>query len=175
MKEGRPYKGILYLGGIIVNGKVYVIEFNARWGDPEAQVVVPRMKIDLFKMGLSVVRGDIKDLKIITDEKVYVAVAGVSKGYPQDYSRVKGKQIFGLEAAETVEGVEIYGAGIKVKDKKNYADGGRLFYVVGEGSDVTQAREKAYRVMSEISIEGNNLHYRKDIGWRDVKRLRKSS
>src|SRR3989344_3939318 len=71
-----------------------------------------------------------------------------------------------------VDGVTIYGAAVKVEEGKYFANGGRLFYVVGEGEDVIQARQRAYEAMERISVEGNNLHYRTDIGWRDVERMR---
>lgn len=172
--ENKPYKGVLYLGGMLVrkqNGnKVYVVEFNSRWGDPEAQVIVPGIKNDIFELGMQAVDGNIKDLKVETDNKARVVVAGMSRGYPGNYDSVKGKRIFGLEEATKMDGVKVYGAGTKVIDGKYYAAGGRLFYVMGEGTDVIEARERAYSAMSKIFIEGNNLHYRTDIGWRDADR-----
>lgn len=176
-EEKIVYKGVLYLGGMAVktNGQIrpYVIEFNARWGDPEAQVIIPGIENDLFDISLSLHKGDINSLNIKTDGKARVVVAGVSKGYPQDYSSVKGRRIYGLDEAKSVKGVRVYGAGIKVINKLHYASGGRLFYIVGEGRNVIEARQKAYEAMSLVSVEGNNLHYRTDIGWRDVARLRK--
>ena len=175
--QGRRYNGILYLGGMLLgNGgglKPYVVEWNARWGDPEAQAIVPGIKTDLFEMGLSVASGDMRGLDISVDDKSRVVVAGVSSGYPGDYSAVNGKQIFGLEDAMAVSGVEVYGAGVSVRNGKYYANGGRLFYIVGEGSDVMEARVMAYSAMSLVSTEGDNLHYRKNIGWRDVARLQR--
>lgn len=170
-KENRPYKGVLYLGGIVVKGKVYVIEFNARWGDPEAQVILPSIVQDLYQVSQAIILGNIKKLKVKQDRKVRVVIAGVSKGYPVDYSKVKGKKVFGIEKVQKIPGIKIYGAGIKKVGRNYIAQGGRLFYIVGEGRDVIEARQNAYFAMSMISIEGNNLHYRKDIGWRDVERL----
>lgn len=177
--EKRPYKGVLYLGGMAVKGKgkltPYVIEFNARWGDPEAQVILPGLLNDLFEVSMAIVKGNIKNLQLQTDGKARVVVAGASKGYPGDYSMVKGKQIYGLSEAKKVEGVKIYGAGIKEEGGKYHANGGRLFYIVGEGENVIEARRKAYEAMSLVSIEGNNLHFRTDIGWRDVERIKKGT
>jgi phosphoribosylamine--glycine ligase len=174
-KIGRPYTGILYVGGMIIETErglqPYVIEFNARWGDPEAQVIIPGLQIDLFEMNMAVARRNITKIKITVDKKARVVVAGVSKGYPINYSEVKGKQIFGLAKASKVRGVMILGAGVKRVDKNEYANGGRLFYVIGEGKTVIEARKKVYKALSLLSIEGDNLHYRTDIGWRDVKRL----
>ena len=177
-KPAGGYRGILYLGGMAVkiNDKLepYVIEFNARWGDPEAQVIVPGLNVDLFEMGMETAKGTLRRINVSDDGRVRVAVAGVAKGYPRfkEYSQVQGKEIFGLEEAGKIDGVIIYGAGIKIEDRKHYANGGRLFYIVGEGKNVFQARDRAYEAMGKIRIEGNSLHFRKDIGWRDVKRLR---
>lgn len=175
--EGRSYKGVLYLGGMIIRlkGKLtpYVIEFNARWGDPEAQVILPGIVNDLFEVSMAIAQGNIKNLKIRTDGKTRIVVTGASKGYPDNYEEVKNKQIYGLKEAKKIDGVKVYGAGIKENHGKYYAHGGRLFYIVGEGKNVIDARQKAYEAMSLISIEGNNLHFRTDIGWRDVERLKK--
>ena len=151
----------------------YVIEFNARWGDPEAQVILPGITNDLFEVSMAIAQGNIKNLKIKTDGKARVVVTGASKGYPRNYEEVKNKQIFGLKEAKKIEGIKIYGAGIKEENGRYYASGGRLFYIVGEGKTVIDARQRAYEAMSLISIEGNNLHFRTDIGWRDIERLRK--
>lgn len=177
-KPGGGYRGILYLGGMAVkiNDRFdpYVIEFNARWGDPEAQVIVPGLNVDLFEMGMEAAKGTLRRIKVSDDGKVRVAVAGVAKGYPrsQEYSQVKGKQIFGLDEAKKIDGVIIYGAGVKIEDGKHYINRGRLFYVVGEGKDILQAKDRAYEAMEKVRIEGNNLHFRTDIGWKDVQRLR---
>lgn len=177
-QEGKPYKGILYLGGIVIRERSelapYTIEFNARWGDPEAQVIIPGIVNDLFEISMAIAEGDIASLNIVTDGKARVVVAGTSKGYPRDYTLVEGKRVFGLEEAARIDGVRLYGAGVRVEDGKYYASGGRLFYLIGEGKDVIEAREKVYRAISVTSVEGNNLHFRTDIGWRDVERIRGS-
>ena len=170
---GESFVGVLFLGAMITEKKprVKLLEYNARWGDPEAQVIVPGLEVDFFELGMAISEGRLHKMKIMKDNKVRVAVAGVAKGYPGDHSAANNKQIFGLEAAKKIDGVTIYGAAVKVEDEKYYANGGRLFYVVGEGDNVIEAREKAYAAMGEISIEGDNLHYRTDIGWRDVQRI----
>jgi phosphoribosylamine--glycine ligase len=174
-KIGRPYTGILYLGGMVVteNGqqKIYVIEFNARWGDPEAEVLMPGLQSDMFEMAHAVASGDIRSLSVRVNKKARVAVVGASKGYPGDYSAVKGKEIFGLSQAAAQPDITLFGAAVKKVNGTHIANGGRLFHVVGEGRDVIDARAKAYAAMSLISIEGDNLQYRHDIGWRDVARL----
>lgn len=169
-KEGRPYTGVLYLGGMVVDGKVYVIEFNARWGDPEAEAIIPSIKNDFIEIADAIIFGKLKSLKIDTDKKIRVVVAGTAKGYPVDYQSVKGKKVLGLEKAQNL-GVKIYGAGIKKMDGNWVVNGGRVFYIMADGKNVVEAREKVYKVMAQINIEGDNLHYRSDIGWRDVARL----
>jgi len=176
MKEsGIPYKGVLFLGGMAVEklgvNVPHVVEFNSRWGDPEAQVLLPGIENDLFEMNSRIIRGNFRDYEVRTDNKVRVAVAGASKGYPEDYSHVTGKEIKGLDAVGDMDGVLLYGAGVVRLDGKYYANGGRLFYVVGEGDDVIEARGRVYEAMNYISIDGDNLHFRTDIGWRDVERL----
>lgn len=174
--EGRPYKGVLYLGGMAIksNGSLSpsVIEFNARWGDPEVQVVLPGLVNDLFEVSMAIANGDISTLPLQTDGKSRVVVTGASRGYPGDYKDVRGKQIYGLNEARSIDGVRLYGAGVGEEDGKHYAQGGRLFYIVGEGETVIDARRRAYEAMSLVSIDGNNLHFRTDIGWRDVARVR---
>jgi len=167
------YQGMIYLGGITNNGKIKNIEYNARWGDPECQVVVPGIKTDYVDIVQAVLRQDLGRLKIEEDDKVRVCVVGASKGYPDDYSDVNGKQIFGVNDAMSMEKVSVYGAGIAMVEGKMYAQGGRLFSIVGEGADIIEAKQNAYAAMACISIEGNNLHYRTDIGWRDVERVLK--
>jgi len=171
--EGAPYVGILYLGGISAGGQPINIEYNARWGDPECQAVLPSLETDYVEMVLACLDGQLEKMKIQQDTKSRVCVVGASRGYPDDYSAVKGKRIYGLKKAMEVEGVTVFGAGINVCNGKFYANGGRLFSVVGEGNDVIEARQKAYSAIAHISIEGNNLHYRTDIGWRDVERTLK--
>ncbi|MDP2632816.1 MAG: phosphoribosylamine--glycine ligase [Candidatus Curtissbacteria bacterium] len=168
-KIKRPYRGVLYLGGMIdYGGKVYVVEFNARWGDPEAQVIIPSIKNDLYEMEQQILSGNIKKIKLKKDNKYRIVVTAASKGYPNDYSNVTGRQIKGLDK---VINVQIFGAGIRLSGKKYIAGGGRLFYVMAEGRNVQEARTKAYNALSKIKIERNNLHFRRDIGYRDLARL----
>ena len=171
VKIGRPYIGILYLGGLIdKQGKVQVIEFNARWGDPEAQVLIPAIKNDFYSLMSNALRGNLQ--KIIKDKKYRVVVTAASKGYPGNYNQTIGKEIKGLD--ELLKNrVKIYGAGVAKKGKRLVVNGGRLFYVLGEGKNVAEARKKAYNVFSQVSVTNNGLHYRKDIGYRDLERLKR--
>lgn len=173
-KEGRPYKGILYVGGIITNppagGGIKIIEFNARWGDPEAEVILPSIQTDYLDIVEAVLQKNLAKTKIVFDKKVRISIAGCAKGYPQDYAAVKGKEVLGLEKAMKLPGISIFGAGIARKNNKFFVNGGRVFHLVAEGKDIGEAQKRAYSAMAKISIEGNNLHYRKDIGWRDIER-----
>jgi phosphoribosylamine--glycine ligase len=172
-KEGRPYVGILYLGAILVGKKVYVIEFNARWGDPEVEVILPGVQSDWFEVSLAVAQKKLNKMKIRVDTKVRVSVAAASRGYPGDYKNVKGKQIFGLEKISKLSDIKVYGAGVSKPNGKLVVSGGRIVHIVGEGKNVIEARQKAYQALSLLSVAENNLYYRTDIGWRDVERLRK--
>lgn len=172
-KEGRPYKGILYLGGMKTLQGVKIIEFNCRWGDPEAEVILPSIKGDYLTIVKAILSGKLKNLRVSMDNKVRISIAGCAKGYPGDYSKVKGKEIFGLASAMKLPGITIFGAGIKRKGNKFFANGGRVFHLIAEGKDIADVREKAYKAMAQISIAGNNLHYRTDIGWRDLERMKK--
>lgn len=174
-KMGIKYKGILYLGAIYLPNrkKVYIIEWNARWGDPEAQVILPGLKTDLFELGQAVVKQKLKNINIQTDSKYRIAIAGVSLGYPHDYQKVLGKQIHGLDEVIKMNEIKLYGAGVKKEGDRYYAAGGRLFYVVGEGDNPIDAKERACSAMARVSVEGNNLHFRTDTAWQDVERFRK--
>lgn len=175
--EGLSYNGVLYLGGIVVEGKVFIIEYNARWGDPEVECILPGIKNDWFEVSLAVSENKLSD-RIIRDNLSRIVVAACSLGYPEDYSQVTGKEILGLNDLITVPGIKVYGAGTKLVDGKYFAKGGRLFYVVAQGKDVIEAREKAYSALEKVSIPGtqeNLLHFRKDIGYRDVERIKTSS
>lgn len=166
-KDGRTYKGVLYLGAMVVAGKVFVIEFNARWGDPEAEVIVPGIKNDIFEMGMKIAQGKLGGFKIKTDGLVRVAVTGSSRSTIE----VKKRKLFGLNESIKIKGVTAYGVRVSKIKGEYFALSGRLFHIVGAGKNITEARQKAYGAISLIHIEGNNLHYRTDIGWRDVERV----
>lgn len=170
-QEDRPFSGILYLGGMVTKNGVEIVEFNARWGDPEAEVILPSIKNDYLDIVESVLQKNLAKTKIVFDNKVRISIAGCAKGYPQDYSAVKGKEIFGLEKAMKLPGITVYGAGIAKKNDNWIVTGGRVFHLVAEGKDIVEAQKRAYDAMKKINIEGNNLHYRTDIGWRDVERV----
>lgn len=167
-KEGRVYKGILYLGAMVVGGKVFVIEFNSRWGDPEAEVLVPAVMNDFYELGLMIEHGKLNTVKLRTDRKTRVAVTGSLRPGVE----AKKRELLGLSEVLKLKGVTIYGSRVFIENKKYFVSQGRLFHVVGVGNSITSARRKAYEAMSLLYIEGNSLHYRIDIGWRDLERTR---
>ncbi len=172
-KEKRVFKGIVYLGGIVAKenntDKVYVIEYNARWGDPEAEVLIPGIKSDLFEIGMAVAKGTLETAKIIIDNKARVAVTAALK--PGENAQKVKRRLFGLEKVLKLNTIKVYGTRVFVENKKHTVSEGRLFHIVGEGKNVIEARRRAYEALSIIYVKGNNLHYRTDIGWRDVERL----
>jgi phosphoribosylamine--glycine ligase len=167
-KEGRPYVGILYLGAMLTKNGVKIVEFNARWGDPESEVLIPALKTDYLTIVESALAKKI--IKIQLDKFLRISIAGCSLGYPIDYSKVKGQPVIGLQKAAFIPGVSIFGAGLVRRNKQFLVNGGRVFHLVGEGKTLLEARAKAYGAMAMVSILGDNLHYRTDIGWRDLER-----
>ena len=169
--EGINYIGMLYLGGMVVKEQPVCIEYNSRWGDPECQAVLPSLKTDYLTLIKACLQGKLASINIEQDAKSRVCVVGASRGYPNDYSQVTGKSIHGLEGVLKMEGINLLGAGISIRDGKFYANGGRLFSIIASADNLPDAREKAYAAISHIHIEGNNLQFRPDIGWRDVERF----
>ncbi|MFZ5955619.1 MAG: phosphoribosylamine--glycine ligase [Nanoarchaeota archaeon] len=165
------YCGILYASGMLSQNKIFLIEHNARWGDPEAQTILSGYKGDYFNLVQSCLNQTLAQTKIDEDDLTRVCIVGSSRGYPYDYNDILGKRIFGIEEAVKLKDIEIFGAGIEMEDGKFYVNGGRLFSVVGSGKNILEARQKAYEAISLIHVEGNNLHYRTDIGFRDVERF----
>ncbi|MFH1846139.1 MAG: phosphoribosylamine--glycine ligase [Candidatus Omnitrophota bacterium] len=161
--EGITYKGVLYIGLMITDAGVKVLEYNVRFGDPETQVVVPRLKSDLAELLMRAAEGDISGLELEWDKKEYVCVVCASAGYPGDYD--KGKLITGLDEARKL-GALVFHAGTQVEDNGIVTFGGRVLNVVGCGEGIQQAIENTYKAVKQINFEG--MHFRKDIGHRAV-------
>ena len=167
-EEGHPFKGILYAGLMITEEGPKVLEFNVRFGDPEAQVILRRLKTDLVDVCQSVIEGNLIDsLEWIPETAICVVLA--SKGYPGKYE--KGKVITGIEEAEKIDNVVVFHAGTAIKDGKLVTNGGRVLNVTALGKDVVEARENVYKSIEKIHFDG--MHYRKDIGLKALKRLGK--
>ena len=159
-KEGRPFKGCLYFGLMITPNGPKVIEYNARFGDPEAQVVLPRLKTDLVDICEAVIDEKLSDLDIEWDNGAAACVVMASGGYPVSYK--KGIEMFGLNDNGGVDGAIVYHAGTKYENGKFYTNGGRVLGVTATADTLDEALEKAYAAVEKISFEG--AHYRHDIG-----------
>lgn len=159
-KEGRPFKGCLYFGLMITPNGPKVIEYNARFGDPEAQVVLPRLKTDLVDICEAVIDEKLSDLDIEWDNGAAACVVMASGGYPVSYK--KGIEMFGLNDNGGVDGAIVYHAGTKYENGKFYTNGGRVLGVTATADTLDEALEKAYAAVGKISFEG--AHYRHDIG-----------
>jgi len=151
VSEGRPFRGVLFAGLMITKDGPKTIEFNARMGDPETQVVLPRLKTDLAEIVLAALNGKLADVKVEWDDEAAVCVVLASEGYPASYP--KGKEITGLSEAEAL-GALIFHAGTAEKDGKIVTNGGRVLGVVGRGKDIASARAHAYEAVKHIHFDG---------------------
>ncbi len=160
--EGINYRGVLYGGFMLTESGPKVVEFNARFGDPETQVVLPRLKSDLVDVMLAVAAGDLEGIELEWDESWAISVVLASAGYPGDYE--KGKAITGIEAAEELPGVKVYHAGTSIADDGTtiFTNGGRVLNVTAMGSTFKEAQDLAYKACDLIEFEGKQL--RRDIG-----------
>jgi phosphoribosylamine--glycine ligase len=158
--EGRKFKGILYFGLMLTADGPRVIEYNSRFGDPEAQVVLPALKTDIVEIFDAIIDERLDSVKIEWDDKAAVCVILASGGYPAKYAT--GLEISGLDEAETDPDVIIFHAGTKLESGKYYTAGGRVLGVTAVAETMEQAREKAYTAVKKVSFEG--MHYRRDIG-----------
>ncbi|MGA7826343.1 MAG: phosphoribosylamine--glycine ligase [Geobacteraceae bacterium] len=158
--EGRPYKGVLYAGLMIDNGEIKTLEFNARFGDPECQPLLMRMKSDIVPILLATARGDISSVKLEWHDKAAVCVVMAAGGYPGDYR--KGDQISGLDKAAAIKDLFVFHAGTAGKDGEYSTNGGRVLGVTALGDTVKDAITRAYDGVAAISWPG--VQYRTDIG-----------
>lgn len=158
---GLDYRGTLYGGFMLTPAGPKVVEFNARFGDPETQVVLPRLESDLVDIMLAVAQGRPEDIELSWSDTWAVCVVLASEGYPGSYE--KGKVILGIEEAEAIDGVMVFHAGTKRNaDGELVTNGGRVLNVVALGDTFEQARERAYEACDLINFEGKQL--RSDIG-----------
>ncbi len=159
-QEGCPYQGVLYAGLMITAEGPKVLEYNARFGDPETQVLMPMIKEDLLPILEASAAGNLKDQQVEINTGACVAVVLASGGYPASYE--KGKIITGLDklAAETI----VFHAGTALKEGQLVTDGGRVLAVVSRGSSIADAIQKVYQEVTKVSFEGR--HFRHDIGRR---------
>ena len=158
--EGCPFKGCLYFGLMLTKDGPRVIEFNARFGDPETQVVLPRLRSDLMKIMLACREGTLNALDIQWDDGAAACVVMASPGYPDAYP--KGLPITGLDQNGQVEGAIVYHAGTAMKDGALVTNGGRVLGITATGGALQEALRAAYDAVERIHFEG--AHYRRDIG-----------
>lgn len=167
-KEGRTFKGCLYFGLMLTPKGPKVIEYNCRFGDPETQVVLPRLKTDIIDIFEAINSGTLAELDIEWADEACACVIAASGGYPKSYP--KGIEITGLENGQK-DGVIVYHAGTAIKDGKLVTSGGRVLGVTALGSDLQQALDKAYAALDEIHFD--NMHFRHDIGKKALAALNK--
>jgi phosphoribosylamine--glycine ligase len=158
--DGTPYIGFLYAGLMLTCAGPKVIEFNVRFGDPEAQVVMPLVASDLHPLLAAAADGALGTNGVVLKPQVSVGVVLASAGYPGEVAT--GQRIDGLEDAASIDGVTIFHAGTAMKDNHVVTAGGRVLTVVAVGDDYAQARSRAYEAVARIRFDG--MQYRRDIG-----------
>ncbi|MBU2439843.1 phosphoribosylamine--glycine ligase [bacterium] len=163
--EGREYKGVLYAGLVLTKEGPKVLEFNARFGDPETQVVLPRLKTDLVDILNAVIEGSLHKINIEWNNNSAVCVVAASGGYPGKYQ--KGKVISGLERLEKMKDIIAFHAGSKFQDGEIVTSGGRVLGITAWGDTISKAKGKAYKGVKEIYFE--DMYYRKDIAAKAIK------
>ena len=157
-KDGIDYKGFVFIGLIIVKDEPIVIEYNVRMGDPETEVVIPRLKSDLVELFIAIANQTLDQISLEIDDRSATAIMIVSGGYPEDYE--KGKVISGIE---NVEDSMIFHAGTKIENGKIVSNGGRVLAVTSYGDNFGEAIKKSYQNIAKLHFD--TMYYRKDIGF----------
>jgi phosphoribosylamine--glycine ligase len=157
-KDAIPYKGFVFIGLINVKGEPIVIEYNVRMGDPETEVVIPRLKNDLVELFIAVSNQKLDEIQLDVDERTATTVMVVSGGYPEDYE--KGKEISGLDQ---IQDSIVFHAGTKTENGKVVSNGGRVLAVTSYGNDYQEAVKKSYQNIEKLHFD--TMYYRKDIGF----------
>jgi phosphoribosylamine--glycine ligase len=168
--EGRPFIGVLYCGLMMTARGPMVLEFNARFGDPETQALLPRLDSDLLEAFEACVEGRLSEHELRWSSSASACVVAASSGYPGKFET--GFPILGLETAAAVEGVEIYHAGTALKDGALFTSGGRVLAVAATAADLEGALDRCYEAISRICYTG--IYFRKDIGFRALSTEQKS-
>ena len=164
-KEGKVYKGVLYAGLMMTKNGPMVLEFNVRFGDPETQAILPRLKSDLVDIMLACIDGTLDKIDVKWDKSPCISVVCASKGYPDEYE--KNIEISGLKEAGEIKDVIVFHAGTRYENGKLLTDGGRVLGVTSLGKDIESAKINTYKAIEKIKFRG--MHYRKDIGDRAIK------
>ena len=160
------YRGFLYVGLMIKNKNPYLIEYNVRMGDPECQVIMPRLKADLFEIINYSLKNKLKKLKLAWEKTKCMTIVLCSKGYPRNY---KKRKIIKINKIKDNKNLFIIHAGTKLYNRKIYSSGGRVLNIVSKGQNYNQIRKKIIKLIKKINWE--NGFYRKDIGWRIIDKL----
>ncbi len=172
-QEGKPYKGVLYAGIMLTKEGPKVLEFNARFGDPETQTIMPRLKSDIVDLMMRSIEGRLEKYSLDWDPRPCVSVVAASGGYPGDYK--KGIEIKGVDLVKALKDVVVFHAGTRAGRRATdgtstfLTNGGRVLNVTALGSDIKDAINNCYNALGKISFD--RMHYRRDIGFRAVKGL----
>jgi phosphoribosylamine--glycine ligase len=164
--EGLDFKGIIYFGLMIKNSRAKVLEYNVRFGDPEAQVVLPLLETDLVDIMESVLKEDLDKIEIKWKDKKALCVVMASGGYPVNYE--KGKEITGIKEAAAAQDIIVFQAGTRLEGNKLLTDGGRVLAVTALGDSFQEVIDKAYQGVEKIHFE--DFQIRKDIGHKALKK-----
>ncbi len=170
-EQGHPYRGVLYAGLMIEDDEAKVLEFNCRFGDPEAQPLLMRLKSDIVPVLEAIADGDLSGIDLEWDPRATVCVVMAAKGYPKSYK--KGMEISGLDKAGEMQDTVVFHAGTKNPEGKILTDGGRVLGVTSVGDTIAEAIDLAYSAAEQIHWEG--VHYRKDIGRKALEHRHKAS
>ncbi len=165
-RNDSPYKGVLYAGIMITAGGPRVLEFNVRFGDPETQPILMRLKSDLIEVCLAVCEGTLENVTLKWDPRPAVCVVMAAGGYPGDYE--KGKVITGIKDAEQIEDVKVFHAGTKRSGGNTVTNGGRVLGVTAMGRTIAEAKKAAYKAVEKIKFDG--AYYRRDIADKAMKK-----
>ena len=166
-KRGIIYKGVIY-AGLMINGEsIKVVEFNARFGDPECQVVLSRIESGFLDALLGAAKGNLKGINIVNKNMTATCVIMISGGYPKEYKT--GYEITGINEADEIENIKVFHAGTKTENGKILTSGGRVLCITAVGKDLPSSIQKAYEGVSKISFK--DMAFRKDIGKKGLKNL----
>jgi phosphoribosylamine--glycine ligase len=165
LREGIEYRGVLYAGLMLTANGPKVLEFNCRFGDPETQPLMMRLKSDLLEVMLAVAEGRLDQVELKWDPRPALCVVATSKGYPGKYPT--GLPISGIDDADAIPDVKVFHSGTKSQGKTVLTDGGRVLGVTALGNTIADAKRRAYQAIEKIHFDG--MHYRKDIGHQAVK------
>jgi phosphoribosylamine--glycine ligase len=168
VREGIEYRGVLYVGLMLTTNGPKVLEFNCRFGDPETQPLMMRLKSDIVEVMMATLDGHLDRIDLNWDPRPALCVVASSRGYPGKYET--GKAITGIDEADAMNDVKVFHSGTASRNDEIITDGGRVLSVTALGNSIADAQHRAYQAISKIQFEG--MHYRKDIGHQAVRMTR---